>query len=331
MLSACNVPSLTSGTASVTSSNVTTIAGLKDTFGDAVGYRSVARFNNPRGICVSPITGDTFIVDMNNGAIKRMTPDGTVLAFVSTGLSYPSDIVCHPSGEFYVTDLDDCVIYNIDANGNVSHFSGDGGDNSVDGDANTASFNVPIGLALDDNGFFYVTEGGGGAIRKVAPNGSVTTLAGSDADEDYVNGTGSAARFNSPTDLAVDSAGNVYVADSGNSRIRMITSGGVVTTFAGSGFGDADGTTTAAQFVQPTFLAFDSDENLYVGDAGTMRLIKNGMVTTILGQPSALGYVDGPARTSKLGNPGGMAISPSGVLYFSQYLNQTIRKFQLPN
>src|ERR1035441_196004 len=135
-----------------------------------------------------------------------------------------------------------------------------GGTGSVDGAGSTARFNNPSGVAVDSAGNVYVADSQNKTIRKVASDGVVTTLAGSAGQAGSADGTGSAARFDYPQGVAVDSAGNVYVADTYNHTIRKVTSGGVVTTVAGSAgyYGSADGTGSAARFNNPSGVAVDS-------------------------------------------------------------------------
>jgi sugar lactone lactonase YvrE/Tfp pilus assembly protein PilE len=157
---------------------------------------------------------------------------------------------------------------------------------------------------------------------------TVGTLAGASATG-YVDGTGSAARFNTVMGIAVDGGGNAYVADSSNNRIRKITPAGVVTTFAGSGVsGFADGTGTAAQFAAPRALAFDGSGNLLVADTSNSRIRQitpAGVVTTLAGSGTR-GFLDGSAASAQFNMPSGIAVDGSGNVYIGDTVNSRIRK-----
>ena len=195
----------------------------------------------------------------------------------------------------------------------------------ADGTGTAAQFFHPSGVAVDSSGNVYVADSYNHKIRKITPQGVVTTLAGSTAG--YADGTGTAAQFYDPYGLAVDSSGNVYVADLINHKIRKITPQGVVSTFAGSTAGYADGTGTAAQFNDPYGLAFDSSGNVYVADRDNHKIRKitpAGVVTTLAG--STAGYADGTGTAAKFNYPSGVAVDSSGNVYVVDYFNQKIRK-----
>jgi len=202
--------------------------------------------------------------------------------------------------------------------GDVSTFAGSGATNPVlNGAALSATFNRPGGVAIDAASTIYVADTGNHVIRKISAAGVVSTLAGSGL-AGFANGTGAAAQFNGPTALAVDAAGNVYVADTENQRIRKITPAGVVTTLAGFGFaGFADGEGVGALFDTPLGVAVDGDGNVYVADSENRRIRKItplGVVSTFAGS-GIIGGDDGPAETAEFWAPVGVAIDGNGTLY----------------
>jgi serine/threonine protein kinase, bacterial len=216
----------------------------------------------------------------------------------------------------------------------VTVFAGSGTLGGSDGTGVSAEFGDPGGLALDGSGNLYVADQNNAMIRKITSAAAVTTLAGSFDNYGYADGTGAQAQFFDPTGVAVDAAGNIYVADVTNNDIRKITPAGLVTTLAGGKEGYADGTGTAAQFFSPSGVAVDGAGNVYVTDTYNQRIRKitpAGVVTTLAGSgatgPGNGGYADGAGTTQALFNaPSGIAIDPSGNLYVADYNNSKIRK-----
>ena len=209
----------------------------------------------------------------------------------------------------------------------VSTLAGSGSSGSTNATGTSASFNKPQGVVVDANGNVYVSEYSGNKIRKITPEGVVTTFAGS-SSSGTSNGTGTAARFSRPNGLAIDASGNIYVADEWNHRIRKITPAGVVTTFAGSSLGSNNGTGTAAQFNYPSGVAVDGSGNIFVCDRSNhliRKITSAGVVTTFAGSGSS-GNVNGTGTAATFANPTGIAIDANDNLYITDYLNHSVRK-----
>ncbi len=239
---------------------------------------------------------DSFTTLAGGSAAGSRDGAGSVARFAQ-----PAGITVDGSGNIYVADNLNDTIRKITPDGTVSALAGQPGvSGSADGVGSGATFNRPSGIAIDSGGNLYVADALSHTIRKVTAAGGVSTLAGQPGVAGSANGTGSGASFNFPLGVGVDSAGNVYVADSGNAIIRKITPGGVVTTLAGQAgvTGTTDGSGSAARFIQPTSLAVDSAGNLFVADQSNPLLRKvtpAGVVTTTriaLGQNGVL-CVDG--------------------------------------
>jgi DNA-binding beta-propeller fold protein YncE len=165
----------------------------------------------------------------------------------------------------------------------------------------------------------------------VSPAGDVTTLAGAGV-RGYADGPAAQARFAEPEGVAVDAAGNVYVADGGNHRIRKITPGGEVTTVAGATFGFRDGPAEAARFNTPRGLAVDAAGSILVADAGNhrvRRITPDGAVTTVAGSGEK-GYDNGPGRQARFNEPFGVAVDAAGNIYVADLNNYRIRKVAGP-
>ncbi len=241
--------------------------------GNDNGPASMASFLAPLGVAVDT-SGNVYVADLQNNAIREITSNGVVSVFAS-GFNMPNGLAVDSSGNVYVGDTNNNLIQKISANGSATTLAGSGSPGSSDGTGKAASFNSPKGLAVDSSGNVYVADTNNNVIREISPNGVVTTLAGSAGVTGATNGTGSAASFYQPTGVAIDFSGNIYVADSYNNLIREITSGGVVSTLAGSGVaGYADGTGTTASFTNPSGVAVDSSGNVYVSDTGNELIRK---------------------------------------------------------
>jgi len=206
-----------------------------------------------------------------------------------------------------------------------------GSSGSSDGTGSAARFNGIPGIAIDSAGNIFVADSGSATIRKVTSAGVVTTLAGLAGAPGHIDGTGSAARFYSPSGVAVDALGNVFVGDGPDYTIRKVTSAGVVTTLAGTtGFdGSTDGTGTGAKFGYPYGVTIDSAGNIFVADTFnyTIRKVTSaGVVTTIAGITTSAGSIDGPAGSAKFRYPYGIAVDTTGNIFVADTNNHTIRK-----
>jgi len=256
--------------------------------------------------------------------------DGTGTAALFSG---PADVAVDTSGNLYVADTNNDTIRKITPAGVVTTVAGTAGSaGSADGTGAAARFNRPAGIAVDSSGNVYVADTNNNTIRAITPAGVVTTLAGQAGASGSADGTGAAARFNGPSGLAVDAAGNLWVADTLNHTLRKITPAGVVTTGAGTAgvSGSADGTGAAARFFGPQGLAADGAGNLYVADTNnhTIRqvVLATGTVTTLAGAAGAPGSVDGADSAARFFFPSGVTVDGAGNLYVADTDNDVIRE-----
>ena len=324
---------------------VSTLAGLAGSSGSADGTGSAARFSQPFGLTVDS-AGNVYVADRDNHLIRKITPAGVVTTLAGlagssgstdgTGsaarFNFPLGLAVDNAGNVYVADTNSSTIRKVTSSGVVSTFAGLAGSvGSVDGIGSAARFNNTQGVAVDGAGNVYVADYLNHTIRKISSSRVVSTLAGLAGAGGSADGTGNAARFNFPYGVAVDLAGNAYVADSGNNTIRKITPARVVTTLAGlpGSFGSADGTGSAARFGFPASLAADSAGNVYVTDSSnhTIRKITPArVVSTFAGLAGASGSADGTGSAARFNNPSAVAVDGAGNVYVADRGNNTIRK-----
>src|SRR5437868_701494 len=342
VLASFALPETTQAQSTYLSYYFTTFAGNAPG-GDGTG--SQAGFNYPYATAVDS-AGNVYVADTSNHTIRKITPAGTVTTLAGlaansgsidgTGpdarFTDPFGVAVDSTGNVYVADTDNSTIRKITSAGVVTTLAGtaevEGG---ADGTGSAAQFNYPYGVAVDAGGNVFVADTQNDTIRKITPAGVVTTLAGAVGVTGNADGTGSAALFNAPSEIAVDSAGNLYVADTYNFTIRKITSAGVVTTLAGTAgtAGSADGTGSAAQFYYPYGVAADGAGNVYVADTDSntsRKVTSTGVVTTLAGTAGVPGSANGTGSAAGFNHPSGVAGDNAGNVYVADTDNNTIRK-----
>jgi hypothetical protein len=313
-------------------------------FNNATG--TLAQFNSPASTAIDA-SGNIYVADNLNHRIRKITSAGVVTTLAGSGVagfnnatgtaaqfSGPKGVAVDGAGNVYVADAGNHRIRKITSAGVVTTLAGSGMSGTNDGPNGMSSrFNFPNGVALDAAGNVYVADFLNHLIRVIDPvSGATTTLAGS-GTAGFTDATGAAAQFNFPTSVAVDGAGNVYVADQLNNRIRAITPAGVTTTLAGSGTaGFANGTGTAAQFNNPAGVALDAAGNVYVADQGNNRIrsiTPAGVVSTLAGSGTA-GFMDATGLTAQFNAPAGLAVDGTGNAYVADQSNNRIRLITPP-
>ncbi len=317
---------------------VTTLAG-SGAQGSANGMGTAASFYGPTGVAVDA-AGNVYVGDAVNNLIRKISPSGVVTTLAGSGAQgsangtgtaasfyLPQQVAVDAAGNVYVGDAGNNLIRKISPSGVVITLAGSGAQGSTNGTGTAASFSGPTGVALDAAGNVYVADRGNNLIRKINPSGVVTTLAGSGA-QGSANGTGTAASFSTPQQLAVDVVGNIYVVEFSN-LIRKIGPSGAVSTLAGSGAqGSANGTGTAASFYLPQGVAVDVAGNVYVADQANQLIRKIsalGVVTTLAGS-GAQGSANGTGTVASFNSPNGVAVDAAGNVYIADTGNNLIRK-----
>jgi YVTN family beta-propeller protein len=331
---------------------VSTLAGsVQHTNGYADGAATAALFNNPWGVTVDS-AGNLYVADFGNDSIRKVAapaagggvstmagrapaPGSADLTGEAASFKAPQGAAVDAAGNMYIIDTGNSVIRKITAGGAVSTLAGTAGaTGAVDATGAAASFLNPRGIAIDASGVLYVADTGNNTIRKVTAGGNVTTLAGIAGTTGSTDGNPNAATFNGPQALAVDTSGNVYVADTGNNIIRKITSVGVVSTFAGSGLvGDNDTPDGTPSFHSPQGVAVDAAGNVYVVDTQnySVRMITpTGFVSTFAGRSGTAGNADGTGRLARFSQPVGITIDSVGNLYVMDSVYHIVRKVTTP-
>jgi len=274
---------------------------LSDTFGI-----DTSEAGGPLGIAVDS-TGNVYVADTYNYTIRKITPGGTVTTLAGSPRQPGTNN--GPANVALFGDRDHaCGAFGFPC----SHIG-------------------PFGIAVDGAGNVYVADTGNHTIRKITPGGAVSTLAGSPNNPGSNDGTGSTAQFRFPQGVAVDGAGNVYVADTGNHMIRKITPGGAVTSFGGAPgvSGSADGIVYMARFSSPRGVAVDSATNIYVADTGNSTIRKvspGGVVTTLAGRPSTFGDTDGLGPAALFRSPSGLGVVGATHLFVADSENDRITR-----
>ena len=301
----------------------------------------------PSGVAVDA-AGNVYLTDRNR--IRKVARSGIITTIAGNGsygysgdggpattaqLYTPSGVAVDSAGNLFIADYGnhrirkvatDGIITTVAGNGSIG-YSGDGGP------AASAQLSYLSGLAVDAAGNLYLAEYANNRIRKVATNGIITTIAGNGAGG-YSGDGGPAmsAQLLYPLGAAVDSAGNLYIADWGNGRIRKVTTGGIITTIAGNGswgYSGDGGPTASAQLLFPSSVTVDAKGNWYISDFGNYRIRKvatNGIITTVAGNGSQGYSGDGGPATSAQISSNGVAVDAAGNLYLDDYDHFRIRK-----
>jgi PKD repeat protein/sugar lactone lactonase YvrE len=320
---------------------ITMFAGTGDDGIPKDGDQATADGLDPRGVVAAP-NGDVYLVDDANSGIDVVS--GGIIKGVGFGGTNMEGLALDDQGNLYVSqgplgqgvppgqpnpnpDIGNKVYKVSGGTGQVIAGTGPGTFNGDGIQATSANLAYPYGLAVDSRGDVYISEQQGNRIRKVS-NGIITTVAGTGkAGFSGDGGPGTSAQINEPSDIAFDRAGNLYIADTGNNRVRKLSPDGIITTVAGTGTGTAgysgDGQGTSTELNQPRGLAVDGAGNVYIGDTLNHRLRKlaGGILTTIAGTGVPGGPVQGePASNAPLAYPSPhLAVDPQGNLYVPQY------------
>jgi len=327
---------------------ITTIAGngTQGFSGDG-GPATEAELYNPGYTALDPV-GNLYITDGNNLRVRKVDLNGIITTVAGNGvagfsgdggpatsakLNFPAGVALDAAGNLYIADGGNNRIRKVDLNGIITTFAGGGvGAGGDGGPATQAQLGFPSGIAVDAAGNLYIADTDNSRVRKVDLNGIITTVAGT-GEHGYSGDGGPAtqAELGFPSDIAVDAAGNLYIADPNNSRVRKVDSRGIISTFAGNGhrgFSGDGGPATKAQ-LEPVGVAVDAAGNVYIADIGNFRIRridKTGTIRTIAGTGSAQYGGDGGPATKAGINPIGVAIDSAGTIFLTEGFSERVRK-----
>ena len=338
-----------------TSGTITTIAGTGE-YGDSGdgGPAVEAELYGPAAVAVDN-AGNLYIVDPSSERIRRVDASGVITTIAGTGgrgysgdggpaveaqLYGPAAVAVDNVGNLYIADTGNARIRRVDVSGIITTIAGTGerGYSGDNGPAVEAQFRGVGAVAVDNVGNLYIADSWNHRIRRVDASGIITTIAGT-GEQGYRGDGGPAleAELSEPVVLAFDSSDNLYIADRGNSRIRRVDASGIITTIAGTGergYRGDGGPALEAELYEPSGLAVDSSDNLYIADSLNHRIRRvdtSGTITTIAGSGhvgflgGGYGGDNGPAVKARLAQPKGVAVDDAGNLYIADTHNHRIR------
>jgi DNA-binding beta-propeller fold protein YncE len=329
---------------------ITTVAGNGTAgFSGDGGPATSASLETPIGIAVD-VAGNLYIADTANNRVRKVSPGGIITRVAGSGvrgfsgdgglatsasLWNPSGLAVDAAGNLYIADASNNRIRKVSPSGIITTVAGGGtGYFSDGGPATSGSLVFVQGVAVDPAGNLYIADRYTMCIRKVSPSGTISTVAGNglwafSGD----GGPATSASLSWPDGVALDVAGNLYIADTANNRVRKVSPAGIITTVAGNGtggFSGDGGPATSASLYSPYGMALDGAGNLYIADTGNNRIRKvspSGTISTVAGSGISGFSADGePATSALLNRPHGVALDTAGNLYIADTGNNRIRK-----
>jgi uncharacterized protein (TIGR03437 family) len=337
----------------VASGNISTFAG-NGTFSYSGDGRPAiqAQLNTPQGVAADA-AGNLYIADTLNNVVRKVSPNGTISNYAGNGgagnsgdgsaatsaqLHGPQGLAADTFGNLYIADTMNAKVRKVSASGVIATVAGSGtpGSGGDGGAAASAQLNLPIGVAVDSSGNLYIADFGNSRVRKVSASGAIIGTVAGNGSFGYSGDGGPAvkAQLNGPQGVAVDAAGNLYIADTENNLIREVTAGGLIASVAGNGvagYSGDGGQATSAQVGNPVGLAVDAAGNIFTLDASNRvrQVYPNGLIATIAGN-GLRGYSGdgGLATQAQLNAPSAIALGSNGNLYVADMANNAVRLLQ---
>ena len=333
------------------SPNLTLVAGTGDAgFSGDGGPATSAQFNGVSGVAADA-AGNIYIADTWNRRLRRVSPSGIVSTVAGDGtdefsgdggpasaaqIGYPYGVAVDSAGNLYISDYSNHRVRRASLSGTITTVAGTGisGYSGDGGPATSAQLKSPFGVAVDQAGNLYIGDSDAACIRRVSASGVISTVAGTGV-EGFSGDGGPAisAQLGSAIRVALDRAGNLYISDGGNHRIRRVSPSGIITTVAGigaQGYSGDGGQATSAQLSSPRGIAVDELGNVYFADSGNNRVRRispAGVISTVAGNGAGGFSGDGgPAASAQLGYPYAVAVDGTGNLFVAQYFDHRVRR-----
>jgi hypothetical protein len=323
---------------------ITRYAGIGAEGAPTEGPATSSRLYFPEGVAVDS-RGNVYIADTGNSVVEKVTPNGTLSIFAGdgsevpptpgpathSGLSQPADVAVDSSGNVYIADSGNDVVEKVTPAGILSVIAGNGEEAAAkEGPALASPLHSPTGLAIDSSGDVYIGDTKNNRVEKVTPAGTLSFVAGNGSFGGPTQGAATASRLGFPQGLAIDSQGNLYIADIDNARVEKVTPGGTLSFFAGTGAQGApiQGSATSSPLNHPSRLAVDGSGDVFIADTVNYRVEEvtpAGTLSFVAGTGASAPPTYGSSPLlSPVYYPLGIAVGATGVLYIADGSNNTI-------
>ncbi|MCX6396057.1 MAG: PxKF domain-containing protein [Propionibacteriales bacterium] len=325
------------------------VAGTGTAGAPTAGPATSSNLFNPYGVAVDG-SGNVYIADTVNNRVEKVTPGGQLSVIAGTGdtgaptegpatssnLDLPIGVAVDGSGNVYIADYGNNRVEQVTPGGQLSVIAGTSSQGApTAGPATSSNLNSPAGVAVDGSGNVYIADQGNHRVEQVTPGGQLSVIAGTGVAGAPTAGPATSSNLDNPTGVVVDGTGNVYIADGRNNQVEKVTPGGQLSVIAGTGAAGAPtaGPATSSNLRTPFGVAVDGSGNVYIADTSNHRVEKvtpGGQLSVIAGTGAAGAPTAGPATSSNLSYPTGVAVDGTGNVYIADFGNHRVEKLVAP-